>query len=130
MRISDWSSDVCSSDLPFVAVGLLYRQGYFTQTIDAQGRQQANAHTVDFDDLPIRLCRAADGVEQRVSVEIGERDVQLRIWDARIGEVSLYLLDSDVEGNADADRANTYQLYGRDSATRTQQESVHGDGAR
>src|SRR3546814_12700888 len=79
MRIRYWSSDVCSSDL-------------------------ANAHTVDFDDLPIRLCRAADGVEQRVSVEIGERDVQLRIWEARIGEVSLYLLDSDVEGNRSEER--------------------------
>lgn len=118
------------SDLgvPFVAVGLLYRLGYFTQTIDAQGRQLANTHTVDFDELPIQLCRTADGAEQRVSVEIGERDVHLRIWQAKIGEVSLYLLDSDVEDNADADRAITHQLYGGDSDTRIQQEIVLGVG--
>lgn len=118
------------SDLgvPFVAVGLLYRQGYFTQTIDARGQQHANAHTVDFDELPIRLCRASDGSEQRVGVEIGDRDVQLRVWEARVGEVSLYLLDSDVDGNTDADRAITHQLYGGDSDTRIQQEIVLGVG--
>jgi starch phosphorylase len=118
------------SDLgvPFVAVGLLYRQGYFTQTIDAQGCQHANAHTVDFDELPIRLCRGAGGEELRVKVEIGERDVQLRIWEAKVGEVSLYLLDCDVENNRDADRAITYQLYGGDSDTRIQQEIVLGIG--
>ncbi|WP_028006682.1 alpha-glucan family phosphorylase [Solimonas flava] len=118
------------SDLgvPFIAVGLLYRQGYFTQTIDAQGRQQANAHTVDFDELPIRLCRQADGGELRVTVELGERDVQLRIWEAKIGHVSLILLDADVPENGEADRAITDQLYGGDSDTRIQQETVLGVG--
>ncbi|MGH8445572.1 MAG: alpha-glucan family phosphorylase [Solimonas sp.] len=118
------------SDLgvPFVAVGLLYRQGYFTQTIDAQGRQQANSHTVDFDELPVRLCTQADGGEIRVVVEIGERDVQLRVWEAKIGHVSLVLLDSDVADNSEADRAITDQLYGGDSDTRIQQETVLGVG--
>ncbi|MFT4045371.1 MAG: alpha-glucan family phosphorylase, partial [Solimonas sp.] len=118
------------SDLgvPFVAIGLLYRQGYFTQTIDAQGRQQANAHTVDFDELPIALCRDAGGGEIRVSVEIADRDVQLRVWEAKIGHVSLFLLDSDVPENAAADRAITDQLYGGDSDTRIQQETVLGVG--
>ncbi|WP_028079528.1 alpha-glucan family phosphorylase [Solimonas soli] len=118
------------SDLgvPFVAVGLLYRQGYFTQTIDAQGRQQANAHTVDFDELPVTLCRDAAGGEIRVRVEIAERDVVLRVWEAKIGHVSLYLLDSDVPENTDADRRITDQLYGGDSDTRIQQETVLGVG--
>ncbi len=118
------------SDLgvPFVAVGLLYRQGYFIQTIDANGRQQANAHIVDFDELPVRLCRDANGEELRVSVEIGDRTVSLRVWEAKIGKVSLYLLDSDVAENAGADRGITYQLYGGDSDTRIQQEIVLGIG--
>nr|WP_240954270.1 alpha-glucan family phosphorylase [Solimonas marina] len=124
----DHCKAVSDLGVPFVAVGLLYRQGYFTQTIDAQGRQQANAHTVDFDELPITLCRGGDGAELRVGVEIGERDVQLRIWQARIGKATLYLLDSDVDGNDEADRAITYQLYGGDSDTRIQQETVLGVG--
>ncbi len=57
--------------LPFVAVGLLYRQGYFIQTIDGTGRQQAHAHVSDFDELPIQLCRDAHNAEVRVGVEIG-----------------------------------------------------------
>ena len=118
------------SDLgvPFVAIGLLYRQGYFTQTIDAQGRQQANAHICEFDQLPIRLCHGDDGSEIRVQVEIGDRTVQLRVWEAKIGHVSLLLLDSDVVENVEADRAITYQLYGGDTDTRIQQEIVLGIG--
>src|SRR5829696_1966637 len=65
--------------LPLVAVGLLYRQGYFTQTLDAHGRQQAWPLDADFDAMPVVVCRDAAGAEQRVSVEIAERQVQLRL---------------------------------------------------
>lgn len=114
--------------LPFVAVGLLYRQGYFEQTIDGAGRQQVRTHVSDFDDLPIQLCRDAHNAELRVAVEVAERMVQLRIWRAWIGHVRLYLLDSDVPENAEADRGITRQLYGGDSDTRIQQEMVLGIG--
>ncbi len=114
--------------LPFVAVGLLYRQGYFDQTIDGAGRQQAHAHISDFDDLPIQLCRDAHNAEVRVGVEVAERTVQLRVWRASIGHVRLYLLDSDVTENVEADRGITRQLYGGDSDTRIQQEIVLGIG--
>ncbi len=114
--------------LPFIAVGLLYRQGYFIQTIDGRGRQEAHAQVSDFDALPVSLCTGADGSELRVSVEVADRKVQLRIWRAEIGQISLYLLDSDVAENPAADRAITYQLYGGDSDTRIQQEIVLGIG--
>ena len=118
------------SDLgvPFVAVGLLYRQGYFTQTIDARGQQIATNNPVRFDELPVKLCLKPDGSELRVGVDIADRAVQCRIWEAKIGQVSLYLMDTDVPENGEADRGITHQLYGGDTDTRIQQEIVLGIG--
>jgi glycogen phosphorylase len=114
--------------LPLVAVGLLYRQGYFTQTLDAHGRQHAHAHDSDFDALPVTPCRDGAGAELRVAVEIAERQVQLRVWQARIGRVPLVLLDSDLPENDPAERAITHQLYGGDADMRIRQEAVLGIG--
>jgi starch phosphorylase len=124
----DHCKAVADLGVPFVGVGLLYRQGYFTQLIDGQGRQQAVANDVDFEVLPVSQCRRDDGSELRVSVQIGDHDVQLRVWLARISDVSLYLLDTDVAENNEADRKITYQLYGGDTDTRIQQEIVLGIG--
>lgn len=119
-----------ASDLgvPFVAVGLLYRQGYFTQTIDAGGRQQPIYHAMNFDELPISVKCDALGNEVRVEVPIADRSVKLRVWKADVGHITLYLLDSDLPENSEADRAITYQLYGGNSDTRIQQEIVLGVG--
>ncbi len=119
-----------ASDLsiPFVAVGMLYRQGYFTQTIDEHGNQVAHYTTTDFDQLPLRPACNQDGCELHVQVEFPGRDVQLKIWEARAGHIKLYLLDSDLPDNEEADRAITYQLYGGDINTRIQQEIVLGIG--
>jgi len=119
-----------ASDLgiPFVAVGMLYRQGYFTQTIDAQGNQIAHYMPTDFDDLPIAPATDRTGRELRVAVELPGRAVQLRVWQAKAGHITLYLLDSDLPDNQEADRAITYQLYGGDLNTRIQQEIVLGIG--
>jgi starch phosphorylase len=114
--------------LPLVAVGLLYRQGYFTQTLDAHGRQHAHAHASDFESLPVALCRDGAGHEQRVSVEVAERQVQLRLWQAHIGRIPLVLLDADVPENEPGERAITHQLYGGDADTRIRQELVLGIG--
>lgn len=124
----DHCKAVADLGVPFVGVGLLYRQGYFIQQIDGQGNQQAIPHAVDFADLPISLCLNADGSELRVTVEIADRLVQLRVWVARISLSALYLLDSDVAENSAADRMITYQLYGGDNDTRIQQEIVLGIG--
>ncbi len=119
-----------ASDLrvPLVGVGLLYRQGYFFQTIDGDGNQQANYADSDFDELPITLLTRADGAELRVAVELPDRHVSVRVWKAVAGHVSLYLLDSDVAENAERDRGITHRLYGGDRSVRLDQEIVLGIG--
>ncbi len=114
--------------LPFVGVGLLYRQGYFHQTIDADGRQHAHYSDTDFDLLPIDPVRNADGGELRLTVHFPGRPVQLKVWRARIGHVSLYLLDTDLEENTEADRDVAHRLYDGNPGTRLEQELLLGIG--
>jgi starch phosphorylase len=114
--------------LPLVAVGLLYRQGYFAQTLDAHGGQHAHPHDADPAELPVALARDDTGAERRVAVEVGERQVQLRIWQASVGRVPLVLLDADLPENDPAERAITHQLYGGDADMRIRQEIVLGIG--
>ena len=119
-----------ASDLgvPLVAVGLMYRQGYFTQTIGLHGEQEAHHIPTNLADLPIETLTEEDGSERRLGVPFPGRTVWCRIWEARIGHVRLYLLDTDVPENDPADRATTYQLYGGDRGTRIAQELVLGVG--
>ncbi|MFL6651927.1 MAG: alpha-glucan family phosphorylase [Sulfurifustaceae bacterium] len=119
-----------ASDLaiPFVAVGMLYRQGYFTQTIDSQGNQVAHYTPTNFNDLPILPATDAGGRAVHVHVDLPQRRVMLKVWKAVVGRITLYLLDSDLAENSDADRRITYQLYGGDLNTRIQQEIVLGIG--
>jgi starch phosphorylase len=114
--------------LPFIAVGLLYRQGYFHQTIDRDGHQHAHYADNDFDDMAIEPCRAADGGEVRISVEFPGRTVWAKVWQARAGNTRLYLLDTHLEENAAADRNITHQLYGGDKRVRIEQEILLGVG--
>lgn len=119
-----------ASDLgvPFVAIGLLYRLGFFGQEIDAGGNQIARYTPTDYADVPLELCRGADGEELRTAIELPGRQVKLRIWKARCGHITLYLLDTDVPENSDDDRRISHQLYGGDRTTRMQQEIVLGIG--
>lgn len=114
--------------LPFVGVGLLYRQGYFLQTIDGEGRQHALYNDADFDDLPVSPVCLPDGAELRVKVRLPGRDVSVKVWSARVGHVRLYLLDTDVPENSPHDRDIAHQLYGGDRVTRIEQEIVLGMG--
>jgi starch phosphorylase len=114
--------------LPFVGVGLLYRQGYFTQTIDNEGRQQAHYADSDFDDLPITPVLRADGTDLHVTVDLRERKIAAKVWHAQVGKVRLILLDTDIEDNAAADRHIAHRLYGGDRATRIEQELLLGVG--
>jgi len=119
-----------ASDLgiPFVAVGLLYRQGFFRQTIDGHGNQIAHYAPTHFPDLPMSPALDAKGREIRVSVRLSGRDVILRVWKIKAGHIQLYLLDSDLPKNSEADRRITYQLYGGDVHNRIQQWIVLGIG--
>jgi len=114
--------------LPFVAVGLLYRQGYFTQTIDSEGTQHAQYFDSDFDDLPVAPVEAEGGGELHVPVELPGRSVTVKVWRARAGHVTLYLLDTDLAENDEHDRDIAHRLYGGDRTTRLEQEIVLGVG--
>jgi len=114
--------------LNFVAVGLLYRQGYFTQSVDSDGGQQAGYRDADPRDLPVEPLRDAGGEWVRVSVPIAAREVQARLWVAQVGHVSVYLLDTNVASNSEADRDITFRLYGGDESHRIRQEMVLGIG--
>ena len=119
-----------ASDLgiPFVAVGLLYRQGFFTQTIDGHGNQIAHYAPTQFADLPMTPALDAKGKEIHVHVRLSGREVMLRVWRIKAGHIQLYLLDSDLPENSEADRRITYQLYGGDVHNRIQQWIVLGIG--
>jgi len=114
--------------LPFVALGLLYRAGYFTQEIDGEGNQVAGFVESDFDCLPIQPVREENGAQMAVEVRLAGRSVRVHVWQVRVGHVRLYLLDTNVEGNAAEDRDITRQLYGGNRETRIKQEIILGEG--
>ncbi|NOZ53520.1 MAG: glycosyltransferase family 1 protein [Gammaproteobacteria bacterium] len=119
-----------ASDLaiPFVAMGLLYRQGYFTQTIDNLGNQVAHYATTDFADLPIVPALDKQGNELHVNVTSNGYTIHIKVWEARAGRIKLYLLDTDVSENDEKIRSITHRLYGGDKSTRILQEIVLGIG--
>ena len=114
--------------LPFVGVGLLYRQGYFLQIIDNEGSQQVTYTDSDFDDFPVAPVLREDGSEIHVEVELPKRKVVVKVWQAILGHVRLYLLDADLQENSPQDRNITYQLYGGDKTIRIEQEIILGIG--
>jgi len=114
--------------LPFVGVGLLYRQGYFYQSIDHEGNQHATYHDSEFESLPVRPALDAQGGEVHLKVELPGRELVVKVWRARVGHVALVLLDTDVPPNSEADRAIAHRLYGGDRRTRIEQEIVLGVG--
>ena len=119
------ASDLC---VPFVAVGILYRQGYFNQTIDEHGTQISHYSPSDFHDLPVTQAVDEHGKPLKIEIDFPDRKVYLHVWRAQAGHISLYLLDSDLEENQEHDRIITHQLYGGDKNTRIQQEIVLGIG--
>ncbi len=114
--------------LPFVGVGLLYRKGYFRQTIDADGHQEHAYPDYDLSRLPISRVQATDGEPLRVSVELPGRDLMAAVWCVQVGRVPVLLLDTDVPENHDADRPISHILYVRGREMRLHQELVLGVG--
>ncbi len=114
--------------LPLVGVGLLYRNGYFQQYLNADGWQQEFFPELDFTNLPIRPLHDASRKQIKVSVELPGRVLQIAVWEARIGKTRLLLLDSNLPENQPDDRSITSQLYGGDMELRIKQEIVLGIG--
>ncbi|MFV5996450.1 alpha-glucan family phosphorylase [Streptomyces sp. NPDC056231] len=120
-----------ASDLgvPLVGVGLLYRRGYFRQSLSRDGWQQEHYPLLDPNELPLTLVREADGTPSRVVLALpGGRSLHACIWQAQVGRVPLLLLDSDVEENAPGEREVTDRLYGGGSEHRLLQEMLLGIG--
>jgi starch phosphorylase len=114
--------------LPLVGVGLLYRKGYFRQTIDADGHQEHE--NPDFDLVRLPFLRVLDpmGDPLTVSIELPGRVVWAAVWVLQVGRVPVLLLDTDHSGNSDADRPITHILYVRGREMRLHQELVLGIG--
>jgi starch phosphorylase len=117
------------ANLALTGVGLLYQNGYFSQSIDTDGWQKERTPVNDFYALPVSPVQRADGSEMLVSVMLAGVQVFLKVWRIDVGRVKLYLLDSNIPQNPDAGhRAITAQLYGGDLHNRIRQEIVLGIG--
>jgi starch phosphorylase len=124
----DLLKEASDQALPLVAVGLMYRQGYFRQRLDASGWQHEYWIDTDPERLPAALVREPDGRPLTISVPIGGREVSAQIWRVAVGSVALFLLDSDVPGNGRLERWITSQLYVADPITRLSQYALLGVG--
>lgn len=113
--------------LPFVAVGLLYKNGYFNQKINYWGNQENVYQNIDLENLPINPVKDASGEDFIIDVKLGDKKLYLKVWQINVGRVKLYLLDSDIEENAEQEyKEITLKLYGGDQEMRIRQEIVLG----
>lgn len=119
-----------ASDLgaPLVAIGLFYDQGYFKQHLDENGWQNEEYLDTKVKNVPMEPAVTPDGEPISVTIDTRSGSLQAKVWLMRVGRVSLYLLDCDVEGNSPEDRDLTARLYGGDTRTRIRQELVLGVG--
>jgi glycogen phosphorylase len=114
--------------VPLVGVGLFYATGYFRQGVDSNGWQVERYPVNNPDDAGLELCCDAAGTPIEVTVGLPDGPARLRIHKSTIGEVSLYLLDADHDGNPESIRRITGALYGGDREMRIRQEVLLGVG--
>lgn len=119
-----------SSDLgiPLVAIGLLYKNGYFHQIIDRQGSQQTEYKNIELDNMPIHPVKTKLEEDLIIPVKMGNEVVYVKVWKICVGRVNLYLLDTDILENKEENRGITLKLYGGDQEMRIKQEIVLGIG--
>lgn len=115
-------------ELPFVAVGLLYKEGYFTQKITLSGEQKEYYPVLDTRDAPVQLVVNTEGERILVTIPIQEREISAQIWEYTEGDASVYLLDADIPENTVEDRAITRRLYVTDPQIRILQDILLGIG--
>jgi starch phosphorylase len=124
----DFLKEASDRAMPLVAVGLMYRQGYFRQRIDTSGLQHEYWLDTDPERLPIALVTAADGRPLTVSVPIWDEQVVAQIWRVDVGRVPLFLLDADRSDNSRLARWASSRLYVGDPITRLAQYALLGIG--
>jgi starch phosphorylase len=124
----DHCKEASDLGIPLIGVGFMYPQGYFHQSVSAEGWQQELYERLNWADAPIEPAITSDGKPCIVAVPLGNRSVLVSVWSVRLGRVKLYLLDTDLEENAPWDRELSARLYGGDRETRIQQEIILGIG--
>jgi starch phosphorylase len=125
----DYLKEASDSNIDLVAVGLLYRYGYFTQSLSMDGQQIANYEAQDFTKLPITQVFDDDQNHPlKLDVPCHDRTIYAHVWKVSIGRVPLYLMDTDIPDNNECDRTITHQLYGGDWENRMKQEYLLGIG--
>ncbi|MBQ6189696.1 MAG: alpha-glucan family phosphorylase [Bacteroidaceae bacterium] len=124
----DYLKEASDSNVDMVAVGFLYRYGYFTQTLSMDGQQIANYEAQNFGSLPIEQQHNEDGTPMVIDVPYMDYYVHAFVWRVNVGRIKLYLLDTDNDLNSDYDRPITHALYGGDWENRLKQEILLGIG--
>ena len=124
----DYLKETSDMNVNLVAVGFLYRYGYFNQVLSAQGEQIASYDAQNFLKLPLEPVKDKDGNWLTTEIAFPGRNISARIWKVEVGRTDLYLLDSDFEANWAEDRQVTYHLYGGDWENRLKQELLLGIG--
>ena len=124
----DYLKTASDLDVPVIGVGLLYQEGYFRQIIDAEGMQQELYPNNDPAMMPVEPVLHGERGWLRIRLRLPGRTVHLRVWQATVGRVTLYLLDSNDLLNGPADRGITAKLYGGGTEARLMQEIVLGVG--
>jgi starch phosphorylase len=115
-------------DIPLIAVGLFYGQGYFRQRLDSNGWQQEEYLPTDVNLMPMELAIGTNGEPVSVQIETRSGSIRAKVWRVKVGRIDLLLLDSNVDGNAPEDRELTSRLYGGDGRVRIRQELLLGVG--
>ncbi len=124
----DYLKEASDSNVDMVAVGFMYRFGYFTQHLSLNGEQLVELDEQKFSQLPISRVRDSSGFAKTISISLEGRTVVAKIWKVEVGRISLYLLDTETEMNEEQDRSLTHQLYGGDWDHRIKQEILLGLG--
>ncbi len=115
-------------DIPLIGIGLLYSQGYFVQRLNSDGWQEEEYTDLDLQNQPLELLRAENGTPLVIRIDTRNDALYAQVWQANVGRVRLFLLDSNVDENSEDDRNLTSRLYGGDNRLRIRQEMVLGIG--
>ena len=124
----DYLKEASDSKVNLVAIGLLYRYGYFKQTLGINGEQIANYDAQHFSKIPVQPAIDNNGEWISVQVEYPGRALKAKVWQVNVGSIKLFLLDADHPENEEHDRTITHHLYGGDNENRLKQEMLLGLG--
>ena len=124
----DYLKEASDCGVNMVAVGFLYRYGYFRQSLSLNGEQIAHYDSQEFSNLPVERVRDKNNKPFYLNIDMPGRTVHIRVYKAMVGRVPLYLLDTDFERNSESDRTITHSLYGGDWENRLKQEMILGLG--